>query len=88
MVVSGVLAGRRDTLWLVDLLLTDIFAIFFTRAIFQPQGCSRGTLRLGARGDVCLNGRGLKPVSGHPRHRDRKQGSDLPAPRDRGDAET
>ena len=45
--VSGVLAGRGDTLWLVDLLLIDRFVIFFTRAIFQPQGCSRGTLAAG-----------------------------------------
>ena len=74
-VVSRVLAGRGGTLWLVDLLLIDIFVLCFTRAIFQPQGCSQGTLWLGARGDVCLNGRGLKPVSGHPRHMDREQGS-------------
>ena len=73
--VHGVLAERRDTLWLVDLLryICDIFI----RAIFQSQRCSRSTLWLGARCDVCLNGRGLKPVSEHPRHRDREteQGS-------------
>ena len=39
--------------------------VFFTRDIFQPQGCSQGTFGGGARGDVCLNGLGLKPVSGH-----------------------
>ena len=61
---------------LVDLLVTGIFMISFTCTIFQLQGCSQGTLWLGARGDVCLNGRGLKPVSGHPRHKDREQGSD------------
>ena len=30
----------------------------------------------GARGDVCLNGRGLRPLSGHPRHMDLEQASE------------
>ena len=37
----------------------------FSRDIFQPYVCSRGTLGGGAGGNVCLNGRGLKPVSGY-----------------------
>ena len=56
---AGVLAGRRDTLGLVDLLLIDILVIFFTRAIFQPQGCHGVRFGGGTRADVCLNG--LRP---------------------------
>ena len=36
--MSGVLAGRRDTLWLIDWLLIVIFVIFFTRVIFNHRG--------------------------------------------------
>ena len=60
-----VLAGREDTLELLTLPLIDMFVTFFNRDILQSQGCSRGTFGGGARGGVCLNGRGLKPVSEH-----------------------
>ena len=44
--MSGVLAGGGDTLELFNLLSIDVFLNVFTRAIFKPHGCSRGTLRL------------------------------------------
>ena len=69
--------GRGDTLWLVDLLLIDIFVIFFTRAIFQPQGCSRGTLRRRGSWRCMPEWAGHKACVGQPRHRDREQGSDV-----------
>ena len=40
--VSGVLAGRSDTLWLVDLLLIDIFVIFFHSRHFSTAGVFTG----------------------------------------------
>ena len=64
MPVSRVLAGREDTLQLVTLPLISV-CDFFTCNIFQPQGCSWGTFGGGAVGDLCLNGWGLEPVSGH-----------------------
>ena len=65
MLVSEVLAGRADTLRLVTLPVIRIFVIFFPRDIFQTLGAHGVHSAAGlAGGGVCLNGRGLKPVSG------------------------
>ena len=40
--VSGVLSGRRDTLWLVDLPLIDIFVCFFHSRHFSTAGVFMG----------------------------------------------
>ena len=40
--VSGVLTGRGDTLWLVDSLLIDTFVIFFYSRHFSTAGMFTG----------------------------------------------
>ena len=51
---------------LVNLRVTDIFVIFFLLApFFSRRGVHRAHFGGGARSDVCLNGRGVRPVSGN-----------------------
>ena len=63
--VSGALAGREDTLRLATLPNRYLCDLFLLEIFFNRTDIHGLTLDSGAGGDVYLNGRGLKPVSGH-----------------------
>ena len=57
-------------------LRSSLLASYFSRSSVHEVRFGGG-----ARGDVCLNERDLRPVSGHPEHRNREQGPDLHIPK-------